>query len=299
MMRRAMVTRTRTFLISLSILMIALSAGAQTGRVALKPIIKPGQENRYEIKASVHTLVTPKGAGGIASDVNREVAATVVVRTSVDEKGGVIHEATIESINSRAAIDGVDNSIGGGSLVEQKIEFVLDDYGRVAKCSIPQKAVDAGLAELIFSLTSWIPSADVSVGQSWGRGAPNSAAAGEYGYISTNKIADISKGATTTYKLAAVADSRAIIEGEIALNQSGGSILTTKDGRMNVNVLATGKGSTRVEYDMESSRIINATTDTTLEGRLVNVAPTREGEKMQPREGSLVETSKFSIKLLK
>jgi hypothetical protein len=298
MMRRAMVTRTRIFLISLLILMIALSASAQTGRVALKPIIKAGQENRYEINASVHTLVTPKGESGIASDVRREIAATVVVRTSLSEKGGVIHEATIESINSRAAIDGVDNS-PGASLVEQKIEFVLDNYGRVAKCSIPQKAADAGLAELIFSLTSWIPSADVSVGQSWGAGAPNSPAAGEYGYISTTKIADISKGATTTYKLAGVDDSKAIIEGAIALNQSGGSVLTTRDGRMNVIVLATGKGSTRVEYDMAGSRIINATTDTTLEGRLVNIAPTREGEKMQPREGSLVETSRFSIKLVK
>ncbi|HKP85370.1 MAG TPA: hypothetical protein VJZ26_04690 [Blastocatellia bacterium] len=294
-----MVTRTRIIFISLLLLMIAVSAGAQTGRVALKPNIKAGQESRYEINASVHTLVTPKGAGGIASDVRREVAATVVVRTSVNEKGGVLHEATIESINTRASVDGVDNSSPAAPLADQKIEFVLDDSGRVTKCSIPQKAVDAGLAELIFSLTSWIPSADVSVGQSWGSGAPESAASGEYGYISTTKIADISKGAATTYRLAGVEANKAVIEGAIALNQSGGSVLTTKDGRMNVNVLATGKGSTRVEYDLEGSRIINATTDTTLEGRLVNVAPTREGEKMQPREGSLVETSKFSIKLLK
>jgi hypothetical protein len=184
------------------------------------------------------------------------------------------------------------------SLVGQKIEFVLDASGRVAKCSIPQKAVDAGLAELIFSLTSWIPSVDVSVGQSWGASDGTSAVAGEYGYISTTRIADISKGAITVYKLTGVDNSKAVIEGAIALNQSGASVLTTRDGRMNVNVLAAGKGTTRVEYDVEGGRIINATTDTTLEGRLVNVAPTREGEKMQPREGALVETSKFSIKLI-
>lgn len=275
------------------------SAGAQAGRVALKPNIKPGQENRYEINASVHTVVTPKGATGIGSDVRRELEATVVVRTSVNEKGDVIHEAAIESIDSRAAVDGADNSSSVASLVGQKIEFVLDASGRVAKCSIPQKAADAGLAELIFSLTSWIPSTDVTVGQSWGPGERNGVAAGEYGYISTSKIADISKGATTTYKLTRVDDSKATIEGAIALNQSGGSVLTMKDGRMNVNVLATGKGMTRVEYDVESSRIINATTDTTLEGKLVHIAPTREGEKMQPREGALVENSKFSIKLVK
>lgn len=293
-----MVTRTRIIFISLLLLMVGASASAQTASVTLKPNIKPGQENRYEVNASVHTLVTPTGANGIGSDVRRELAATVVVRAGVDEKGGVIHEATIESISSRAAVEGVDNSSSVASLVGQKIEFVLDASGRVVKCSIPQKAVDAGLAELIFSLTSWIPSADVSVGQSWGPPDAKSALPGQYGYISTNRIADISKGATTTYKLAGVDKSKATIEGAIALSQSGASVLTTKDGRVNVNVLAAGKGTTRVEYDVEGSRIINATTDTTLEGRLVNVAPTREGEKMQPREGSLVETSKFSIRLV-
>jgi hypothetical protein len=298
MMRRAMVTRTRIIFISLLLLMWTPGAGAQTGRVTLKPNVKPGQENRYEVNASVHTLVTPKGANGIGSDVRRELAATVVVRTGVGEKGGIIHEATIESISSRAAIEGVDNSPGAASLVGQKIEFVLDASGRVAKCSIPQKAADAGLAELIFSLTSWVPSADVSVGQSWGPPDAKSDLAGEYGYISTNRIADISKGATTVYKLTGLDNTKAIIEGAIALNQSGASVLTTKDGRVNVNVLAAGKGTARVEYDVEGGRIINATTDTTLEGRLVNVAPTREGEKMQPREGALVETSRFSIKLI-
>ncbi|HEX8184325.1 MAG TPA: hypothetical protein VF747_06230, partial [Blastocatellia bacterium] len=229
--------------------------------------------------------------------VHRELTATIIVRTGASEKGGIIHEATIESISSRAAVDGADNEPGAGSLAGQKIEFMLDDSGRVAKCSIPQKAADAGLAELIFSLTSWIPSTDVSVGQSWGPGEGNTLA-GEYGYISSTRIADISKGAITTYKLAGVDGGKAMIEGEIALSQSGASILTTKDGRMNVNVIAAGKGTTRVEYDVKGRRIINATTDTTLEGRLAHIAPTREGEKMQPREGALVETSKFSIKLV-
>ncbi|HEX8089550.1 MAG TPA: hypothetical protein VF762_11885 [Blastocatellia bacterium] len=298
MTRRAMVTRTRIIFISLLLMAMAAGAAAQTGRVALRPNIKPGQENRYEVNASVHTVVTPKGANGIGGDVRRELAATVVVRTGVSEKGGVIHEATVESISSRAAIEGADTSPDVASLIGQKIEFALDASGRVVKCSIPQQAADAGLAELIFSLTSWIPSADVTVGQSWGSPGGNGAA-GEYGYISTTRIADISKAAATTYKLAGVDSAKATIEGVIALSQSGGSVLTTREGRMNVNVVAAGKGATRVEYDVEGGRVINATTDTTLEGRLVNVAPTREGEKMQPREGSLVETSKFSIRLVK
>ncbi|HVG20440.1 MAG TPA: hypothetical protein VNI02_15430 [Blastocatellia bacterium] len=294
-----MVTRTRIIFISLLLLTMAASVAAQTNRVTLRSNVKPGQENRYEVSASVRTTVTPKGANGIGSDVRRELAATVVVRTGVNDKGGVIHEATIESINSRAAIDGVDSSPAVGPLVGQKIEFVLDASGRVVKCSIPQKAVDAGLAELIFSLTSWLPSSDVAVGQSWGSADGGSVTAGEYGYISTTRIADISKGATTTYKLTGVDNNRATIEGAIALNQSGGSVLTTKDGRINVNVIAAGRGTTRVEYDVESSRIITAATDTLLEGRLVNVAPARAGEKMQPREGAVVETSKFSIRLVK
>ena len=292
-----MITRTRIFFLSLLILMIAGRASAQTERVSIKPNAKPGQEDRYQVNASVRTTVTAKGASGIASDVEREIAATIIVRTGVSEKGGVIHEATIESINSRAAVDGAGNKSDADSLVGQKIEFVLDNLGRVAKCTMPQKAVEAGLAELIFSLTSWIPSAEVSVGQSWGSATGNDIA-GDYGYIWSNRISDISRGATTTYKLAGLDGGKAIIEGEIALNQSGASLLTTKDGRMNVNVIAAGKGTTRVEYDVKTSRIINATTDTTLEGRLAHIAPTREGEKMQPREGSLVETSRFSIKLM-
>jgi hypothetical protein len=293
-----MVNRTRVFIISLMLSMIAVEASAQNERVSLKPNIKPGRESRYQITAAVDTVVTPQGANGLSSNVHRELAATVTVRTGVSDKGGVIHEATIESINSGAAVDGADNSSNAATLVGQKIEFVLDASGRVAKCSIPQKAVDAGLAELIFSLTSWVPYGEVSVGESWGSTDGNVATAGEFGYISSTRIADISKGAATTYKLASVDRGKATIEGAIALKQSGASMLTTKEGRMNVNVIASGKGTTRVEYDVEGSRIVQATTDTTLEGRLAHIAPTREGEKMQPREGSLVETSRFSIKLV-
>jgi hypothetical protein len=296
-MRVKMVTRTRIFFLSLLLLMIGVKASAQDERVSLKPNTKPGQENRYHINASFHTIVTAQGETGIASDVHRELTATIIVRTGVGENG-VVHEATIESINSRAAVDGADTKSDASALVGQKIEFVLDNSGRVAKCSIPQKAVDAGLVELIFSLTSWIPPVDVSVGQSWGPPGDGNVLAGEYGYISSTRIADISKGATTTYKLAGVEGGKAVIEGQISLNQSGASMLTMKDGRLNVNVIAAGKGTTRVEYDVKSSRIINATTNTTLEGRLAHIAPTREGEKMQPREGALVETSKFSIKLV-
>src|SRR5215216_3944209 len=190
--RRAMATKPKILFLSLLLLVTAANAGAQNGPVSFKPHLKPGQENRYQITASVHTVVTPNGATGIASDVHRELAATIMVRTGVSEKGGVVHEAAIESINFRAAIDGVDGPSNVASLVGQKIEFVLDDSGRLAKCSMPEKAVDAGLAELIFSLTSWIPNTEVAVGQSWGQ-ADGNVSAGEYGYISTTKIADISK----------------------------------------------------------------------------------------------------------
>jgi hypothetical protein len=293
-----MATKPKILFLSLLVLTTVARASAQNERVSFKPHVKPGQENRYQITASVHTIVTPTGATGIASDVHRELRATVTVRTGVGEKGGIIHEAAIESITFRAAIDGAESPSGAASLVGQKIEFVLDASGRLTGCSMPQKAADAGLAELIFSLTSWIPATDVAVGQSWGQ-ADGNVNAGEYGYISTTGMADISKGATSMYKLSGVEGSKATIDGQIALRQSGASMLTVKDGRMNVNVIAAGKGTARIEYDVESNRILSATTDTTLEGRLAHIAPTREGEKMQPREGAMVETSKFSITLAK
>src|ERR1044072_9261674 len=124
-MRRAMVTTSRIFFLSLLILMIAGRASAQTERVSIKPNTKPGQENRYQVNATVHTVVTAKGASGIASDVQRELAATIIVRTGASEKGGVIHEATIELINSRAAVDGADNKPDAGTLVGQKTEIAL------------------------------------------------------------------------------------------------------------------------------------------------------------------------------
>jgi hypothetical protein len=61
-------------------------------------------------------------------------------------------------------------------------------------------------------------------------------------------------------------------------------------------VIAKGSGTTRFEYDVESSRIIQATTETRLEGRLANVTPGPPGVS-RSREGSVVETSKLSIKL--
>ena len=57
-------------------------------------------------------------------------------------------------------------------------------------------------------------------------------------------------------------------------------------------------GKTLIEYDVDASRIIAATTETSFEGRLSNTLPTREGEKPQPRESKLVETAKSSIKLI-
>jgi hypothetical protein len=63
-------------------------------------------------------------------------------------------------------------------------------------------------------------------------------------------------------------------------------------------VIAAGKGSALVEYDIAAQRIVAATTETSVEGRLANIPPAAKGAKLEPREGSVVETAKFSIKLV-
>jgi hypothetical protein len=283
-------------LVLFSALMAATIAGAQSGRVSLNPVLKPGQENRYIISASVDTHVSPAGANGVASNVHRETTATVLFRAVASEKGEPVGQAFIEAIATRTTVDGVDRPAPGSSLVGQKIEYQLDSQGRVTKVSLPQPASETGLAELIFSMTRWAPVGEVAVGQSWGQSGET--IPGDYGYISAASISEIAKGATISYKLSAVDGDRAIINGAIALNQNGASSLTTRDGRINVTVIATGNGNTRVEYDVTAGRIVAATTESSLEGRLVTVAPKPAGEKLQPHEGSLVETAKFSVKLV-
>lgn len=291
-----MIYRTKKILALLSVLIAATTSDAQSQRVSLNPELKPGQENRYILTASVDTHVSPTGANGIASNVHRETTATVLIRSVGDEKGDPLAEAVIEAITTRATLDGIEMPTTVSALVGQKIQYHLDSAGRVTKVSLPQAAAQTGMAELIFSLTRWLPSSEVSVGQNWGQRGGN--LAGDYGYISADGISDISKGATASYKLSTVDGDKAIIDGVIALSQSGASLLTSKEGRINVNVTAGGNGRSRIEYDVTAGRIIAATTESSFEGRLTTTPPKPAGEKLTVREGALVETAKFSVKLV-
>jgi hypothetical protein len=275
-------------------LIASTSASAQARQVSLKPVLKPGQENRYVITISVDTRVTPTAANGLATVVHKESTATVLLRGVASDKG----EAVVEAFASRTTLDGVDTSSAETSLVGQKIEYQLDSQGRAVRVSFPPAAGETGLAELLFSLARWVPSNEVSVGQTWGQSIAIDSLTGDYGYISAPSLAEIPKSAAVSYRLSSLDGDKAVIDGAITLNQNGSGSLTTKQSRLNVTAIAEGKGSTRVEYDLSASRIIAATTETSFEGRLMNMAPTREGEKLQPREGSIVETAKFSIKLV-
>ncbi|HXU36422.1 MAG TPA: hypothetical protein VN937_08670, partial [Blastocatellia bacterium] len=264
-------------------------------------VLKPGQENRYVVNISIETRVTASGDDGLASVLTRESSATVLLRGVAGEKGNVSTEAIIEALTTRATLDGVETPTAEPSEpspVGQKIAYDLDSQGRAIRSSFPLPAGRAGLAELLFSLARWVPSNDVSVGQSWGQAIAIDSLSGDYGYVAAPGIAEIPKRASVSYKLSSLEGDKAVIDGAIALNQSGSCLLTTKQSRLNVTATGNGKGSTRVEYDLSASRVNSATTETSFEGRLAHIAPTREGEKPQPREGSIVETAKFSIKLV-
>ncbi|MFY9573590.1 MAG: hypothetical protein WAV20_19505 [Blastocatellia bacterium] len=286
--------RTRIISILLFTMTNVITANAWSDGVSLKPVFKPGQEYRYAINVSVDTQVTPTGTNGIAGSVHRETEATVVLRALAIENGEVTNEAIIEAITSHTTVDGVDRPGTGTSLIGQKIQYRLDAQGRVAKIFLPVAATETGLPDLIFSLTRWSPAGEVAVGQTWCAGGEN--CIGDLGYISG--ITEIPKSVAVLYKLSSLSDSKATVEGAITLNQSGSSLLTTKEARIDVAVIAAGKGSSLVEYDVAGSRIITATTETTLEGRLSTTPPTRAGEKLQPREGSVVEKAKFSVRLI-
>lgn len=285
-----MVKKSKIIFMLFFILAAAASAAAQDGRVSLRPVFKSGQQDRYLITASVTTVVTAKDEQGLSSNLHTELTATVLLRTvAVDEKS-VSREAIVESINSRATLNGNELATVAPALVGQKIEFTLDPSGNLLKCSIPQEAVKIGLTELLLATNRWFPSGEVAVGQTWQSGGQ--------GPVYSDAMSDLSKGSTTVYKLSAMSDHRASIEGAITLNQSGSSVLTTSEGRTNVNLIAEGKGATRFEYDLKANRVLDGATVTRLEGRLANIAPTAEGEKMRSREGTVVEQAKFSITLM-
>jgi carbon monoxide dehydrogenase subunit G len=276
----------------------SISASAQTRQVPLKPVLKPGQENRYVINISVDTRVTPSGANGIASVVRKETTATVLLRGVAGNSGNSSAEVLIEAFNARTTIDGVEAAEPEDSAAGKKIEYDLDEQGRATRVSFPPAAGKAGLAELLLSLARWTPSNEVSVGQSWGQSVAIESLSGDLGYIAAPSIGEIPKKVAVSYRLSSLDGNKAIIDGAIMLDQSGSSSLTTRKGRLNVAGVAEGKGNTRIEYDVAAAQIVSATTETSFEGRLMNMAPTREGEKPQPHEGSIVEKAKFSIKLV-
>ena len=268
----------------------ALSAAAQDGRVLLKLNNTAGQEDRYVITASVDTSVTAQGAGGLNNKVRKELSATILVRAlGAGEAGPINQEAVIESIARRVSVNGVDVPAPGSSLIGKKVEITFDENGQVLRCSMPEDAARAGLAEILLSLGAWFPRSEVGVGESWQPGGR--------GFFYAQSLADISKSPSVLYRLSSLGDT-ASIEGGITLEQSGSSVLTTSEGALNVNVIAKGSGTTRFEYDVKSSRILEAVTETRLEGRLANITP-GPPEVSRRREGTVVETSRVSVRLAK
>lgn len=295
------------------ILLASVAAPAQSGGVSLKPVLKPGQEARYRLIAEIDTEITAAGANGIRGNQSRELNATVLLRAGVaapqltaqaatDASAAtgevVYYEAIVEMLDARLKVNGVESSVIFHNGVAQKIEFAVDAAGRIVKCSIPAEEAKAGLAELLFSMLDWAPAAPLTVGQSWGNRSGGDSPAGDYGYISAAALSDVPRSAKTAYRLSAVNGGLAIVEGAVALRQEGATRVAIPAAQTDLNLTASGDGTTRIEYDVAAGHVVSAVTESMLKGRVVNIPPTRAGEPMQPREGALVETAKFSIKLL-
>ncbi|HKP10708.1 MAG TPA: hypothetical protein VJZ91_01310, partial [Blastocatellia bacterium] len=320
---------------ALIVWLASINVLAQDGGVSLKPILKPGQEARYSLSGSVETQITPAGANGIGGAERRELSATVLLRAGVpatlltdsqtlqklgspvtgntvagmglpysseryiyqsntQSKDVVYYEAVIEALDARATVNGLESPLNVKGVVGQKIGFTLDAAGYIVRCVAPTEAARAGLIDLLFSMLSWSPAQPSAVGQTWG--TPAGSDQPGYGYVSAAAMSSVPKSAQTAYTFKALDGGRAVVEGAITLRQPGASMLEMPAARVKVNLIASGGGTTRVEYDVTSNRIASAASESTLKGRVVNIPPTREGEKMQPREGALVETAKFSIR---
>jgi hypothetical protein len=265
---------------------IAASAAAQQ-RASLKPVFKEGQQDRYRISAVVETIVTPAGSNGLSSHLRRELSAIVSVRTARVGENEVEREAIIEESLLRVTENGVERKTPQLAS-KSKIEFTLNLAGGLLKCSLPQES--AALAEILFALTGWYPHEEVAVGSSW--------RVSGHGPFYSSALSEISKGATTAYRLASLSDDVAAVEGAVSLNQSGAALLTTKEGQLNVNVIAKGSGTTRFEYDAIEGRLLGGRSESRLEGKLAHVEPSAAGQKMRSREGTLVETASFSISVV-
>jgi hypothetical protein len=285
-----MVTKAKIVFLLLATLTFAVRAGAQ--QVSLRPVYTERQQTLYSVTATVETKVAPDGPKGLTSAVRKELTATVLIKTvGLGEQGEVQQEATIESISIRSNVNGKEQAQDAEKLVGKKIEYTMDRSGHLVKSALPQPADLVVLAELLFGLTPWLPLSDVSVGQTW----EASWLRPFYSY----ELSEISKGIKTTYKLAGLANNIALIEGAIALDQKGTSMLTTTEGAKDVGVIAAGNGTVRFEFDTNLKRVVGGTTETRIEGKLSHIAPTAAGQKMEPRNGALVETSRFSIKMIK
>lgn len=283
-----MITRAKTLTVLLAVAICAAAASAQE-RVSLRPVFTAGQESRYTIAATVETAVTPGGADGLAANLRRELTATLVVRTvKLGDKGEIHQEAILEAITF-SSNSGVADKAAKDEVAGRKIEFTTTPAGQLLKCSIPNSAGYQAAAELLFSMTGWYPAGEVTVGESW-------AAVGQ-GPVYTDRLSEISKGATTAYKLASLSKGIASIEGAVTLDQKGTSVLNAGEAS-DIGVIASGKGTARFDYDVSAGRLVGCVTESRLEGKVSHTQPTAAGEKLHPREGSLVETAKFSIKLI-
>lgn len=276
----------------LVILFCAVVAPAQD-RVSLKPVFKAGDESRYNMSAVVETNVTPDGAGGLRGSSRRELSATVVIRTlRVTDAGDATLEATIETINFNSTSD-----LGGAQapisddVAGKTIQLNLSPGGQLSKCIIPQSQPYQILLDFILALARWYPSGDVVVGESWQEPGQ--------GPLFSSGMSPISKKDTTTYRLISAASGTATIEGVVALSQNGTSAVHPGVSSSDVGLIAGGNGSSHIEVDIATGRVLNGTTESRLEGNLANTQASAEGEKPIRRTGALVETSKFAVKLLK
>ena len=277
--------RVRSAFALFAVMIFAVVAVAQD-RVSLRLGFKPGDENRYSITAVVETAVTPKGTDGIGGTTRGELTATVLVRTlSLTDAGEANQEAIVEAISFNSGKTGAAAEVAGKTIV-----FAMSPSGYLSKCTIPDSRGYLALADLLFSLARWRPAAEVAIGESW--------EAGGRGHLYTDKLSEISLGASTVHRLASLTKGIASVQGTISLNQNASSVFNSGSGVVNVSVIANGKGTATIEVDASTGRLIGGATETRAEGTLVNIQPTAAGEKMQPREGSFVETSRFSIKLI-
>jgi hypothetical protein len=315
-----------------------LAANASAQSVSLRPILKPGQEARYSLSGSVDTQITAVGASGIAGAATCEMNATLLLRAGValpplndaqalqrygqpvqggrvegkglpyssekyiyqsantPSKDVIYYEAVIEAFDARATVNGVDAAVNVKGVVGQKIGFALDAAGHIVRCVAPMEAARAGLLDLLLSMLGWSPDRPLAVGERWA--APFDHDLPGYGYVSAAPMSSVPKMAKTAYTFAALNDNRAVVEGAITLSQPGATMIDIPAAKVKVNLLAAGSGTTRIEYNVTTARITSAVSESTLKGRVVNIQPTRAGEKMQPREGTLAETAKFTIKLV-